>query len=326
MIAARLAAIAGRRRSRTDAWPACCRPSSASSSCSSRCCAAGAPSEFLALSIELYGAVDPGAARRGRGDPRLVAPPAAPSAGDRSTPTSSPRRPKPSSTTTGRSHPDLEAHVEIRDGQHRGHGVERRPARSPRRPASRAAPGRTRCSSTRSARTSSPTSTASHQPLRLLGGGLAGHDETQEGLAVLAEYLVGGLTRGGCASSPPGSSPCTRWSRACVPRRASHELVDSGVPPARRSRSRCGCSAPAASPRTPSTCAACASSSHHVGPAARSTCCGWARCRSPTSPLVEELRDRGVLDRPAAAPRYLDRPRRAGRLADIIHAARSSPN
>lgn len=33
-----------------------------------------------------------------------------------------------------------------------------------------------------------------HQPLRVLATGLAGHDETQEGLAVLAEHLVGALT------------------------------------------------------------------------------------------------------------------------------------
>jgi uncharacterized protein (TIGR02421 family) len=33
-----------------------------------------------------------------------------------------------------------------------------------------------------------------HQPLHVLANGLAGHDETQEGLAVLAEHLVGGLT------------------------------------------------------------------------------------------------------------------------------------
>ena len=32
------------------------------------------------------------------------------------------------------------------------------------------------------------------QPLHVLASGLAGHDETQEGLAVLAEHLVGGLT------------------------------------------------------------------------------------------------------------------------------------
>jgi uncharacterized protein (TIGR02421 family) len=34
----------------------------------------------------------------------------------------------------------------------------------------------------------------SHQPLRLMAAGLAGFDETQEGLAVLSEGLVGGLT------------------------------------------------------------------------------------------------------------------------------------
>jgi uncharacterized protein (TIGR02421 family) len=34
----------------------------------------------------------------------------------------------------------------------------------------------------------------SRQPLRLLGAGLPGYEETQEGLAVFAEYLVGGLT------------------------------------------------------------------------------------------------------------------------------------
>jgi uncharacterized protein (TIGR02421 family) len=34
------------------------------------------------------------------------------------------------------------------------------------------------------------------QPLRLLAAGLAGYEETQEGLAVLAEHLAGGLTAG----------------------------------------------------------------------------------------------------------------------------------
>ena len=34
----------------------------------------------------------------------------------------------------------------------------------------------------------------SHQPIKVLGVGLAGYDETQEGLAVLAEIACGGLT------------------------------------------------------------------------------------------------------------------------------------
>ena len=45
-----------------------------------------------------------------------------------------------------------------------------------------------------------------HQPIKVLGVGLAGYDETQEGLAVLAEYLVRRThRRSGCASSPVGS-------------------------------------------------------------------------------------------------------------------------
>jgi uncharacterized protein (TIGR02421 family) len=43
------------------------------------------------------------------------------------------------------------------------------------------------------------------QPLTLLTVGLPGYDETQEGLAVLAEYLTGGLTRGVSACSQRGS-------------------------------------------------------------------------------------------------------------------------
>jgi uncharacterized protein (TIGR02421 family) len=33
-----------------------------------------------------------------------------------------------------------------------------------------------------------------YQPIRLMAAGLAGYEQTQEGLAVLAEHLVGGLT------------------------------------------------------------------------------------------------------------------------------------
>ena len=49
----------------------------------------------------------------------------------------------------------------------------------------------------------------SHQPIKVLGVGLAGYDETQEGLAVLAESPAAGSRRAGCASSPAASSPST---------------------------------------------------------------------------------------------------------------------
>jgi uncharacterized protein (TIGR02421 family) len=67
------------------------------------------------------------------------------------------------------------------------------------------------------------------QPLRLLGAGLAGYDETQEGLAVLAEYLAGGLTarrmRQLAARVVAVHQMCTGESFPTVHR----NLVDSGV-------------------------------------------------------------------------------------------------
>ena len=62
------------------------------------------------------------------------------------------------------------------------------------------------------------------QPLTLLTIGLPGYDETQEGLAVLAEYLTGGWTRGVCACSRRGSSPSTRCSTAPSSWRSSTSL------------------------------------------------------------------------------------------------------
>ena len=73
----------------------------------------------------------------------------------------------------------------------------------------------------------------SHQPIKVLGVGLAGYDETQEGLAVLAEIACGGLTafRLRQLASPTPSTlmgwwvplawvtrwvPTSWWSRACA--------------------------------------------------------------------------------------------------------------
>ena len=43
------------------------------------------------------------------------------------------------------------------------------------------------------------------QPLKLLAVGLPSYEETQEGLAVLAEYVDGDSIPDACASSPRGS-------------------------------------------------------------------------------------------------------------------------
>ena len=177
------------RRSRTRPWPAC----------SGQAARAGAPArdaagretrdDFLALSIELYGACQPDAARRGRAildrrhRHRAAERTVARCRGVR-WPRRSRARPLP------RAGPDLAVARRGARGQHRGDGLERRPAHRRRRPQCPSR-GSTPCSSTRSAPTSSPTSTAPTSRSTCSAVGLAGHEETQEGLAVLAEYLSG---------------------------------------------------------------------------------------------------------------------------------------
>ena len=82
----------------------------------------------------------------------------------------------------------------------------------------------------------------SHSRCSLLGAGLAGYDETQEGLAVFAEYLVGGLTARRLRQLAARVVAVHQMARESVPGRAQH-LVDNGVGRSRRSPSRCGCSA-----------------------------------------------------------------------------------
>ncbi len=147
--------------------------------------------DFLPLSVELYGGVSPSLRRQAEG---LLA----------------------SITTTEPSGDALDAEeflalaeeeiAHYRDERPRPRHACRDPGRrqrrawspatscssAPRPRCSRHAPRR--CSTTRSAPTSSPRPTAATSRSRCMGVGLAGYDETQEGLAVLAEIACGGLT------------------------------------------------------------------------------------------------------------------------------------
>ena len=84
----------------------------------------------------------------------------------------------------------------------------------------------------------------SHQQLRTLASGLAGHDETQEGLAVLAEYLVGGLTAGRLRQLAARVVAVHQMiSGAGVPRGTRSGWSMRASRPCRRSPSPCVCSA-----------------------------------------------------------------------------------
>jgi uncharacterized protein (TIGR02421 family) len=90
--------------------------------------------------------------------------------------------------------PDLESHVEVREGST---GVMVSNGDVLVAPSCRVAVARIEALLHHEVGTHVVTHVnGAHQPLHVLASGLAGHDETQEGLAVLAEHLVGGLTPG----------------------------------------------------------------------------------------------------------------------------------
>ena len=87
-----------------------------------------------------------------------------------------------------------------------------------------------------------------HQPFQQLEVGLAGYDGLQEGLAVLAEYLVGGLSR--IADAGPGGPRRRRPTTCSTARRSStrsaRSIATTSFRSERPTRSRCGSTAAAA--------------------------------------------------------------------------------
>ncbi|WP_374928722.1 flavohemoglobin expression-modulating QEGLA motif protein [Kytococcus sedentarius] len=69
------------------------------------------------------------------------------------------------------------------------------------------------------------------QPMKTLGSGLAGYDETQEGLAVLAEIAVGGLTSFRLRQLALRVLTVHRMLNGATFREAYQAMLDVGVPP-----------------------------------------------------------------------------------------------
>jgi uncharacterized protein (TIGR02421 family) len=153
-----------------------------------------------------------------------------------------------------------------------------------------------------------------HQPLRLLAAGSAGYEETQEGLAVLAEHLVGGLT-------------AARLRQLAARAVAVHQMVDGasfsdvqraltayGVPrvpafsiAARVFRSG-GLTKDAVYLRGLSDLLA------HLNAGGSLDVLWLGKMALADAPLVEQLTSRGVLHEPVLRPRYLDDPAAQARL------------
>jgi uncharacterized protein (TIGR02421 family) len=280
--------------------------------------------DFLALSIELYGAVSPSllATAETLLDEIEVAPPERPQAIDAAT---FAQRAEAELDHYRRALPDLDIRVVVRDD---GTGV-------------MFANGVLLVASTTRVATSRVHALLQHevgthvvtyvngtcQPLRLLAAGLAGYDETQEGLAVLAEHLAGGLTAGRLRQVAARVVAVHRMVEGASFAEVHRTLVDAGVHPdaafsiAIRVFRAGGLTKDAVYLR------GLLDIVDHVRNDGDLDVLWLGKMALADAPLVDELRARGVLHEPTLRPRYLDDPalqarldhaRAPGSLADLL--------
>ena len=183
-------------------------------------------SEFRELSMQLYGAVSPGLLGEAEALLARVPPPRA-EGGDRLDATAFAHLAEAELDLYRAAHPGLTARVEVRDDSS---GIMVANGNLLIAPTALVPSHRVQPLLQHEIGTHIVTHVNGRcQPLRLLGAGLAGYDETQEGLAVLAEHLAGGLTprrlRQLAARVVAVAQMCDGASFPSVHR----SLVDSGV-------------------------------------------------------------------------------------------------
>jgi uncharacterized protein (TIGR02421 family) len=156
-----------------------------------------------------------------------------------------------------------------------------------------------------------------NQPLRVLADGLADHEETQEGLAVLAEHLAGGLT--------PGR---LRLLAARVIA-AHHLLAGAGFAEVHASLRAAGIRAGQAFTTTVRAFRSGGLTKDavylrglrelldHLGNGGDLDVLWLGKMPLTAVPLVTQLRDAGVLAEPVLRPRFLDDPEAQARLAAL---------
>jgi uncharacterized protein (TIGR02421 family) len=157
----------------------------------------------------------------------------------------------------------------------------------------------------------------SHQPLRTLASGLAGHEETQEGLAVLAEYFVGGLSAG-------------RLRQLAARVVAVHEmlggaefpdvhagLVEAGVPKVQAFTITMRVFRSGGLTKDAVYLRGLRELVNHLAAGNQLDTLWLGKMPLTAVPLVEDLRRRGVLVDPLLTPRYIEHPGARARLAHI---------
>jgi uncharacterized protein (TIGR02421 family) len=152
------------------------------------------------------------------------------------------------------------------------------------------------------------------QPLRLMEAGLAGYEETQEGLAVLAELLVGGLSPSRVRQLAARVVAVHEVVAGASFADVHHTLTEAGLTPdgafttAMRATRAGGLTKDAIYLR------GLLDLLRHLSDGGDLEVLLLGKVSLAELPLVGDLYDRGVLDGPRLRPRYLDDPATAARL------------
>lgn len=269
---------------------------------------------FLALSIELYGTVSARLLEEAEAILRDVPPPG-PEEGPWLDATAVAKAVQGELDRYRSVAPDLESHVEVREGST---GIMVSNGDVLVAPTARVAISRLEALLHHEVGTHVVTHVnGAHQPLHVLAGGLAGHDETQEGLAVLAEHLVGGLTAGRLRQLAARVVAVHQMVERASFEEVHADLVSRGIPPGQafsvtiRTFRGGGLTKDAVYLRGLLELVS------HLSSGGDLDVLWLGKMPLTAVPLIEELHLRGVLHDPLLRPRYLDEPGSQARLARL---------
>jgi uncharacterized protein (TIGR02421 family) len=157
----------------------------------------------------------------------------------------------------------------------------------------------------------------SHQPLRLLGAGLADYEETQEGLAVFAEYLVGGLTARRLRQLAARVIAVHQMVAGESFPSVHRHLVDNGVGAIEAFTITMRVFRSGGLTKDAVYLQGLRSVVNHIGAGGSLDSLWLGKMSLADVPHIDALRQRGVLHDPLLQPRYLDDPDARRRLADV---------
>jgi uncharacterized protein (TIGR02421 family) len=157
----------------------------------------------------------------------------------------------------------------------------------------------------------------SNQPLRLLGTGLAGCDETQEGLAVFAEYLVGGLTARRLRQLAARVIAVHEMTQGVPFPEVHSNLVDNGIRPVEAFTITMRVFRSGGLTKDAVYLRGLRHVITHVAAGGRLDVLWLGKMALIDLPHVEDLLGQGVLVAPMLVPRYVAEPFVQDRLADV---------